>query len=179
MRCVESDGASTRKQELRSQQAAILQNPQCQIHYIRSAVLELLYIERQTDRLGIFLEILVSNLQSGQFLWLVHVQREQDDTWLFGTKCDLLSDTQYTTTDHRAAWIKLTLHCMMWYDIWYRPIWYDMMTWYDVICDMTWYRPIYDTWYDFWYDMTCDDMIWANMIWHMIWYICDMWHDMI
>jgi hypothetical protein len=71
---------------------------------------------------------------------------------------------------------------LIWYDILYDMIWYDI--WYmiyDILYDMTWYDIWYDILYDMIYYMTWYDMIWYDiwydMIWYMIWY--DIWYDMI
>jgi hypothetical protein len=69
--------------------------------------------------------------------------------------------------EHNGSVFHLT--CDMIWLIWYDMIWYDI--WYDMmIYDMIWW---YMIWYMIWYDM-----IWYDMIWYMIWY--DMiWYDMI
>ena len=42
---------------------------------------------------------------------------------------------------------------------------FDVVSWHDMTCGMTWHV----TWHDMWHDMTC------NITLHVIWH--DMWHD--
>ena len=57
---------------------------------------------------------------------------------------------------------------MIWYDMVYDMIWYDVV-WYDIVydmirCDMIWYGIWYMIRYVMVYDMVCD-MIWYIIFW--------------